>query len=131
MAELLIPADDEVAVGDELRARIGGQVGTAIPNPTPAEFLRVLSVGGIERDLVSDSFRLTVEGFAPTEGRARELCALGVAHAQAAGRAGRMGGVVCYGVRVEGLPGNLPLPTLPRHYRYSATITVDLRRIDG
>ncbi|MFJ6532482.1 hypothetical protein [Microbacterium sp. NPDC091662] len=131
MSELLVPADDEVALVDELKSRLGGQVGTAVPNPTPDEFVRVLSVGGVERDLVSDTFRLVVEGFALTEGRARQLCALAIAHAQAAGRARSLGGVPCYGVGVEGLPGNLPLPTLPTHYRYTATITADLRRVDG
>lgn len=129
MAELLIPADDEALVVAELAARLPGvHVATRLPRPIPADVIRVVNVGGVGRDLVTDSPRLAVEGFAKTEGRARELCALGVAHLQAAGRAGSVGGTACYGVQVEGLPANLPDPAMPDRYRYSATVSVDLRR---
>lgn len=128
MAEVLVPADDEVALVDELSARLLVHVGTRIPNPRPAEFVRVVSAGGGGRDLVTDVASLVVEGFAVTETAARALCALAVAHAQAAGRSGSLGGVTCYGVRVAGLPANLPMPSVPDRYRYTATITADLRR---
>lgn len=128
MAEVLIPADDEAAVVTELKTRMNMQVGTRIPNPRPAEFLRVISAGGGSRDLVTDEATLAVEGFATSEGRARFLCALAVAQAQAAGRDGQMGGVPCYGVRAASLPANLPMPSVPDMFRYTATITVALRR---
>lgn len=132
MADLLVPEDDEVAVVGELTARMSLHVGTRVPpRKVPGEFVRVVSLGGVERDLVSDSFSLAIEGFAESEGRARKLCALAVAHLQAAGRAGVLGGVVCYGVEAAGLPGNLPLPTLPTHFRYTATIVAHLRRDVG
>ena len=129
VTELLIPSDDEVALVTGLSARMDVHVGTRIPNPRPEEFIRVVSAGGAERDLVSDSFTLTVEGFAATEGRARFLCASAIAHAQAAGREGRLGGVVCYGVGVASLPANLPMPSVPDRFRYSATITAALRKV--
>lgn len=129
MPEVLVPADDEVALVDELSARLDAHVGTRIPSPRPDEFVRVVSTGGGERDLVSDSPTLVVEGFALSEGRARYLCAAAVAHAQAAGRAGSLGGVTCYGVRVAALPANLPMPTVPDRYRFTATIVADLRRV--
>lgn len=128
MAEVLMPADDEVALVDELNARLEVPVGTRIPVPRPLEFVRVVSTGGAPRDLVTDSPTLLVEGFATSEGRARYLCAAAVAHAQAAGRVGRLGGVPCYGVRVASLPANLPMPSVPDRFRFTATITADLRR---
>lgn len=128
MAEVLIPADDEAAVVAELKTRMNMQVGTRIPNPRPAEFLRVISAGGGSRDLVTDEATLAVEGFATSEGRARFLCASAIAHAQAAGRDGWMGGVPCYGVRAASLPANLPMPSVPDMFRYTATIVVALRR---
>jgi len=129
VAELLIPADDEVALVAGLKPVLGVQVGTRIPpGKVPKEFVRIVSLGGSPRDLVSDTFRLAVEAFADTEGRARALCALAVAHAEAAGRSGSLGGVTCYDVAAEGLPGNLPLPSLPTHFRYTATVAAALRR---
>lgn len=128
MAELLIPADDEAAVVTELNARMGVRIATRIPAPRPAEFGRVLGTGGGQRDLVTDSPTLTLEGFARSEARARRICAEMVAHLQAAGRAGSVGGVTCYGVRVAGLPQNLPMPSVPDRYRYTATVVADLRR---
>ncbi|KAA9133759.1 hypothetical protein [Microbacterium caowuchunii] len=131
MVEILVPADDEVAVVDELKARMEPRVGTKIPNPRPAEFLRVLNVGGVERDLVSDSPTLTIEAFAENETRARRLCALAVAYLQAAGRRGSLGGVTCYGVRIVALPANLPMPTVPDRSRFTATVSLDLRKVAG
>ena len=129
MAEVLIPADGEVALVDALSAAVPVHIGTSLPSPRPAEFGRVVGVGGVARDLVSDSATLTVEAFADTEGGAFRLCALLVAHAQAAGRSGRLGDVTCYGVDVVALPANLPMPTVPDRYRFTATITAHLRRV--
>ncbi len=129
MAEVLVPADDEAALVRELTARLEQRVGTSIPIPRPREFLRVLNVGGTGRDLVSDSPMLTIEGFAATEDRARQLCALAVAHAEAAARAGSLGGITCYGLRIVGSPANLPMQSVPDRHRYSATIQTDLRRV--
>ena len=133
-AEVLVASDAQLAVVNELNARSVGtdyadaNAGTRIPNPKRAEWLRVLSVGGAERDLVSDEHLLVVEAFSASETRSQRMCAFAVAWLQAAARDGRMGGVPCYGVRVVGLPQNLPMPSVPDRVRHSATVSVDLRR---
>ncbi|WP_425836952.1 hypothetical protein [Microbacterium sp. PA5] len=133
MAELLVPADSEVALVDELNSRMpdifdGLHAGTRIPNPQPAEFIRVTVTGGTERDLVTDTPTLFIEGFATSETRAERITAHAVAALQSAGRTGTLGGITCYGVRVLSLPANLPLPTVPDRFRYRATVSADLRR---
>lgn len=131
MAELLVPADDEKAAVTELSARMTEHMGTRIPpNPIPEEFGRVVSTGGSGRDLVTDSATLALEGFALTEDRARRIAAEMIAHLQAAGRAGSLGGIPCYGVTVVALPANLPLPSVPTRFRFTAMVTADLRRTD-
>lgn len=125
---LLIPVDDEVAAVAELNARMDVPFGTRIPNERPAEFGRVISTGGASRDLVTDSPTLTLEGFATSEARAQRICAEMIAHLQAAGRAGYIGDVPCYGVRVNSLPANLPMPSVPDRFRFTASVTADLRR---
>ncbi|WP_086991357.1 hypothetical protein [Agrococcus casei] len=128
MAELLIPTDDEAVAVAELNDRMDVHIGTRVPNPLLEEFGRIVSTGGTSRDLVTDSATLALEGFATTEGRARRISAEMIAHLQAAGRAGSLGGVPCYGVRVVALPANLPMPSVPTRYRFTATVTADLRR---
>ncbi|SJM55234.1 hypothetical protein CZ674_04515 [Agrococcus casei LMG 22410] len=112
----------------ELNDRMDVHIGTRVPNPLLEEFGRIVSTGGTSRDLVTDSATLALEGFATTEGRARRISAEMIAHLQAAGRAGSLGGVPCYGVRVVALPANLPMPSVPTRYRFTATVTADLRR---
>ncbi|MGO3649351.1 hypothetical protein [Agrococcus casei] len=128
MAELLIPTDDEAMAVAELSDRMDVHMGTRVPNPLPEEFGRIVSTGGAGRDLVTDSPTLALEGFATTETRARRISAEMIAHLQAAGRAGSLGGAPCYGVRVVALPANLPMPSVPTRYRFTATVTADLRR---
>lgn len=141
MAELLVTPDSEVAVLNELSAVLplkgwlgltmaAGLVGTKIPAATtkPEAFVRVLALGGLGRDLVADTPTLVVEGWHKSEGKARDLCALSVAIVEAAGRAGVLGGVTCYGVEVAGLPGNLPHPGVPDRFRFTATLSVALRK---
>lgn len=141
MAELLVTPDSELAVLAELSTVLpangwpgmtmaAGLVGTKIPSGSskPAAFVRVLTVGGLGRDLVTDTPTLVVEGWHESEAKARDLCALSVAILEAAGRAGSLGGVTCYGVEVSGLPGNLPHPGVPDRFRYTATLSVALRK---
>lgn len=132
MRELLIPADPEEAVVNGLRGPVTAPVGTRMPkNPLPASFGRVIASGGVQQSLVHDRFTVTLEGFGETETAARNLCARMIGAAQASVLTGALGGFTCYGVQVLALPANDPLPTLPTRYRYSATITIDLRRVDG
>ncbi|VXC30705.1 conserved hypothetical protein [Microbacterium sp. 8M] len=139
--ELLIPTDAEVAALDELSealpvhgfpgiTKAAQTLGTKIPTSTtkPDEFGRVVGVGGAGRDLVTDSPLLTLEAFAKKEQRARDLCALMVAIIERAARAGTLGGAVIYAARIVGLPANLPHPQVPDRFRFTATVSVDLRR---
>lgn len=125
---VLIPVDAEVAVVDELKARMTVHIGTRIPDPRKAEFGRVVAVGGAGRDLVTDTATLTLEGFARTETRAQRICAEMLAHVQAAAELGVMGDATCYAAAVVGLPANLPMPSVPDRFRFTATVTLDLRR---
>lgn len=135
--ELLVSVDSEIAAITEIRASLVGsafasaKVGTKIPSqsPKPRQFVRVISAGGSERDLVTDEALLTLEAFCDDEGDARDLAALLVAIVQRAGRLGRLGGCVCFGVDVAGLPANLPHPDIPDRFRYTATVSAALRRV--
>lgn len=124
MDELLLPADIEQAIIDEL----GANVGTSIPDPKPDEFYRVVATGGIERDLVTDTPFVTVESFALRETVARDNAAMALARLQLAARKGRIGSEVAYGLSVAGLPQNYPLPSVPTHKRYIFTIAPAIRR---
>lgn len=133
MGEVLVPVDAEPEVVAELAQRMpafgfAGPVGTKIPETRPEEFIRVVAVGGSARDLVSDSHTLVVEGFAVNETRAQRMCAFAIAGLQAAGRDGRIGAATSYGVSVFALPQNLPMPSVPDRFRFTATVSVDLRR---
>lgn len=139
--EILIPTDPEVAALAELSTMLPahgfpavtmqtGSLGTKLPtaDPKPAEFGRLFTPGGVPRDLVTDTPTLVVEGYAKKEQRARDLCAYMIAIIEAAGRAGELGGVTCYNAAAISLPANLPHPQLPGHFRFTAMISVDLRR---
>lgn len=139
--EILLPADPEVAALTELSTMLpahgfpavtmaAGSLGTKLPtvDPKPAEFGRLFTSGGPPRDLVTDRPTLVVEGYATKEQRARDLCAFMVAIIEAAGRGGTLGGAVCYRAVAVSLPANLPHPQLPGHFRFTAMISVDLRR---
>lgn len=140
MAELLVPADAEVAVIAELsdvlttRGYPGVTLGqstiaTKIPtrSPKPARFVRVVGAGGANRDLVTDTHTIAVEGYDEDEQGARDLTALCVAVLEAAARTGTLGGLPCYSA-AGGVPANLPHPDVPTHYRFTSTLTVALRR---
>lgn len=134
-AETLVPADAPLAVLTEINERSVGSdyadahAGTLIPNPRPAEWFRILSTGGSERDVISDDHLIVVEAFSASETRSQRLCAFAVAWLQSAARDGNVGAVTCYGVRVVGLPQNLPMPSVPDRVRHTATISVALRRV--
>lgn len=141
MSELLIPADVELAAITELSSGYPANgfsgltvaaktVGTKIPTatPRPADWVRVLAAGGPQVDLVADSMTLVLEGWSTSEGRAQQIAAFGIAILQAAGRDGFVGGVPCRRVDVAALPQKLPDPTVTTHARFTAMISVVLRR---
>lgn len=139
--ELLIPTDVEVRALAELSSalplhgfpgvtRISQTLGTKLPtrNPKPDEFGRLIATGGTGRDLVTDRPTLIVEGYSTREQRARDLCALMLAILERAARAGSLGGAAAYRSDVGALPQNLPHPQVPTHFRFTALISIDLRR---
>lgn len=133
MTEVIVGADPELAAITELDAGLPGvgqsvvDVSGSVPNPVPSKFIRVVAAGGTQRDLVTDSPTLIVEAFAVRKVDAVRLALDAKAVLVAAGRAGVMGGVTCYRVRVISLPQNLPLPSLPGHHRYTFMVSADLR----
>ena len=132
-AEVLVPADAELAVVTELLSRLPGlgydvPVGTKIPKSRPAEFVRVYRTGGVSPDITSDAFQVTVEAYAERETGAERLCAFALAALQAAGRDGAMGSATCRRVETFSVPANLPDPQVTDRHRYSSLISVVLRR---
>ena len=124
--QLHSPADVEQAIIDELSSTYS--ISTSIPDNPPAVFFRVVAVGGVQRDLVTDSWLAVLEAFAPLESTARNTMADALARLELAARKGHIGSEVCYGFGTMGLPQNLPLPSVPTHKRYITTITPALRR---
>lgn len=140
--ELLVPADVEVASLSELSTLLPANgfvgvttaaqsLGTTLPtqDPKPDVFGRVWASGGPPLNVVTDRATLNVEGFARKEQRARDLCAYMIAIIEAAGRSGSLGGATVYRARAISLPSSLPHPQVPTHFRFTAMISVDLRRV--
>jgi len=138
VAELLVLADIEAAVIAELEATLpahgfAAHIATKLPPQStaakPDEFVRVITVGGTDQTLVSAAPRVAVECFARVEARAQRLAAFALAALQTAGRSGTLGGLVCYRVTAEALPGNLPMGSVPDRARYTFTISADVRKL--
>lgn len=132
-AETLVPANAEVGVIAELNARLPSYgfdvpVAATITNATLPEFIRTYRVGGAPADIVADEVTVVVEAYAAQKARAERLCAFAVAVLQAAGRDGLMGSVPCRRVGVFAMPASLPDPNVPDRHRYTATVSVVLRR---
>jgi hypothetical protein len=125
---IIEPADAEQAVIDELEAA-GFEAATSIPSSQlPVVFVRVVAVGGFQRDLVTDVPNITLEFFGRTESKASQAAARGIAVLQAAAREGHLGGETCHQVGVGALPQNYPLPSVQTHKRYITTIAPAIRR---
>lgn len=133
-AEVLVPADAELEVVNELKARLPGlgfpavTVGTKIPATRPTEFVRVYRTGGVSPDLTSDASQVTIEAYAVNEVRAERVCSFAVAALQAAGRDGLIGAAPCRRTQLFSLPANLPDPKVTDRHRYTSLISVVLRR---
>lgn len=109
------------------RASFGGElaVGNRIADPRPAEFGRVLGVGGVRRDPVTDVPTVALEAWAETRSRAAALaqelraCLYALEGATFAGYT--IGAVAEFAG-----PGDLPDP-LSAQFRYSGTYAVTIR----
>lgn len=126
--QLRIPADAEQALIDEFSPLY--TIATKIPLNQPNEFVRVVAAGGNSRDLVSDTRLLTIESFAVlSETRAlfiiNDLLARLDALIQTTGK---VGFETVYSIAYSALPQNMPLASLPTHFRYLATVQLTLRR---
>lgn len=127
MPDVLMPVDVEQAFIDELSPFF--TIGTSLPETMPAVFLRVVSVGGFQRDMVTDSFTVTLEAFAVRESQAFLALSQAVArvqHRQA--HYGLIGSAVCYRLQIAALPQNFFNPNVPTHKRYISTLVPDIRR---
>lgn len=127
MDQLILPTDIEQAVIDELSA--DWPIGTAIPDDKPPIFFRVLKTGGAELNLVQDEPFVTLEAFGLRESAAGRALDSALAKLQLAVRKrGRIGAEAVSQIRFVGLPQNYPMPSVPTHARYIATIAPAVRR---
>lgn len=95
------------------------------PNPRPLEFVKVLGVGGVRRDPVTDQPTLAVEAWAATRTRASALAQEVRAVLYALVGATFAGYSIQDVVEFAG-PADLPDP-LSDQFRYSATYAVTIR----
>lgn len=65
--------DAEQVVGVFLRSKLGVHVGTKVPNPRPAEFVRAWRSGGAATSRVLDMPHITVSAWAESSPRAAEI----------------------------------------------------------
>lgn len=115
------------AIQDKHRAAFGSQLVTTnrTPNPRPAEFVKVLGVGGVLRDRVTDVPTLAVEAWASSRSRAAELAQ------QVRAIIWSLEGTSTAGYAVQEVaefagPADLPDP-LSDQFRYTATYAVAIR----
>lgn len=129
MPELIVFPDAEAVVRSLLLSALPGSafagvtVGTKVPSPRPAEFVRLMRTGGARESLVVDRAQITVEAWAGTEARAAavlEYCRAVIL------RGGVASGVQLYRPEEFSGPSNLPDP-LSGQVRYTATFAVRLR----
>lgn len=131
MVYVALHPDAPLAIADVLqvrhRATFGGTLSTVnrIPNPRPAEFVRVLGVGGVTRDRVTDVPTLAVEAWASTRSRAAELAQQVRAIMHSLEGASTAGYAVLEVTEFAG-PADLPDPLSDQH-RYTATYAVAIR----
>lgn len=109
------------------RAAFASQLVTTnrTPNPRPAEFVKVIGVGGVRRDLVTDVPTLAVEAWASSRSRASALAqeVRAIVHSLAGAT---FAGYSIQDVAEYAGPGDLPDP-LSDQSRYSATYAVSIR----
>lgn len=130
MTEVIVAPDAEQLVCDWLQPELSARgrdvpVGTRVPSPRPAEFVRVIQSGGERPNLVQDRPTLLVEGWAASESAARSLTEL--ARGLIRSMPGQqIDGVMVYRVDELGGPTNLPDPDSAQS-RYTITLSLLLR----
>lgn len=130
MTEVILAPDAEQLVCDWLQPELAARgrdvpVGTRVPNPRPAEFVRVVQSGGDRLNIVQVRPTLLVEGWASTESAARSLTEL--ARGLIRSMPGQqIAGVMVYRVDELGGPSNLPDPDSAQA-RYTLTLSLLVR----
>lgn len=122
-------ADVEDLLCRYLEARTTGlgratAVATRFPDPRPVEYVRLFVTGGDQPNPVVDGPLVTVEAYAPTETAAQSLASMCRSLMKALRS---FDGVTFYGVRPASRPQNLPDPTTPGAYRYTASYVAPYR----
>lgn len=122
MTELIVFPDVEVMAVTVINADPRRLVdwSTRVANPRPAEFGRLMRIGGPRESFVSENALLTLEGWAATESRA--LAILNRGRAILAAQDGAL-----FGYSEPGGPNNLPDPTVPDQVRYTLIVSVRAR----
>lgn len=102
-------------------------VGTRVPNPRPASFVRVQRIGGIQINMVQERPTILVECWGATDTAAWLLCV--AAHEALEGREPLEVNGVELGSRELTSPVNYPDPstTSPR-YQFQLQTTIDMER---
>jgi hypothetical protein len=129
--EVVVFPDAITVVATYLRAQLpshgytGIHVGSRVPDPRPARFVRVDRVGGAKPNLVTDAATLVVEAWAADEPAAHTLAQVcrGLVHAM---EGTTQSGVPIYRVNEFAGPATLPDPTSDQA-RATQTLQVHLR----
>lgn len=123
--------DTEERIADAIQVRHRASFGSAlvttnrVPDPRPSEFVKVILVGGVRRDQVTDVPTLAVEAWAGTRSRASAL-AQEVRAVVASLEGATFPGYTVQDVDEYAGPGDLPDP-LSDQSRYSATYALTIR----
>lgn len=130
MSRPVVVMPDAVAVTiDYLRPALAAagrpvHVGARVPSPRPSEFVRVERIGGLRKNVVSDSPRLDIHCWAATDEAALDLAQLARALVHAMG--GSRSGVAVYRVQEVGGPMWLPDDTSGQP-RYAFAVEIQMR----
>lgn len=125
MADPVLFADAAAAVATHLSDTLGVQTCARVPNPRPAEFYRIIRVGGATRERVMDDATIVVEAWAPTDQEADDLAQLARAHLLALINT-YVDGTLVYRVTDVAAPANFPDP-ISGVSRVTATYVVTTR----
>lgn len=123
--EAIVFPDDEQLLADYLNGLLDPPVGTAVPNPRPPTFYRIMRIGGPRATLITDSAQILVESWADRESTAKTMAQLVRAHINALpGQS--LDGHVVYKVAELAGPGNLP-DLESGQCRYVQSFQIDIR----
>lgn len=108
MAKPVVVFPDAVMVViDYLREKVPGTpTYSRVPDPRPAEFIRIERLGGLRRTIVTDRPRVDIHCWSDTEENAEALVA--TVRAYALSMAGRRGATTVYDVAEVGGPQWMP-----------------------